>query len=247
MCFLIKIFLIVVCSISTNSFSLYEEDLSKITYLSKRSYLQKDISSCYRWVDKKEIRMWKIGFKVFGKTPGNRDKLQRSFSHPDTRKKNNKAIYCMNSPVGAYIGGVREDGSRERYGSLLMRIDFVEESLVYDRNLQKYYQNGQEVSSSFPGAEGLNSDVFYANYISEKGQPWFQEYIIRNKSVIQSISFDDQSLQMSFYEGLDSLISGRNLPIQERHFFLNFYEQVRRDEYIDELIEAEKTLRDYWN
>ncbi len=191
-------------------------------YLSETSWIQPDLLKCYRWVSKWERDHWKTGDIYFLGAPL-KDVLGREGDR-------SKVTYCWSNPVTARIGG-----RNEVYGDYLLRIDLVSDRVLYDRNEGIYYigNNGVGVtpesaqdSDATPWKRGVSSEVVYSNYCGysqSQCMPWFQEYLLRSKSVVLSFTLGDADLKKEFYFELDQLKAGLT-SFEAFHFFFNFFD-----------------------
>jgi len=198
----IVIYLGLLFSLFVNAEDNFSNFLSKISH-------GRFIKSCYRWVNAYEYKKWvKTGRPVFT------DIFEGKNKHLARGGKSKKGIYCWHHPAGA-----RRGGSLEVYGDYLMRIDFVDEVVIYDRNLDMYYAKDEAIIDE--KKLGIDSQVFYANYLYNN-LAWFQEYIIRDPRAIKGFTFNDSDLRDSFENGVEEIMRG-SLPRSEAHFYLSSY------------------------
>jgi len=205
-------FLLLVLSFSFSVFA--EEKLPQV--LSSISY-GRLIKSCYRWVRANEYERW-----ISKKKPV-LTAIYEGFNRHLGRGGNfNKGIYCWHHPSAAARGG-----ELEFYGRYLMRIDLVDDVVIFDRNKNTYYAQERLIIPE-EKKQGIDSQVFYANYISN-GRPWFQEYIIKDVKAIKGFTFNDQDLRESLEKGVLEMTEAR-LPRSEAHFFISTYCPFLTDE-----------------
>ena len=192
------------------SFSLFAKEKMRHR-LATASYINQNLKSCYRWLSSAEKIQWlKSGLPYLGPIK------EGDSVHLGRGGKLNKGIYCWSNPVGAIRGG-----SSEKYGEELVRIDFVEDAVIWDRNINVYYS----INNSFipkSAQKGVDTEIFYANYKTNLGSRWFQEYIIKNPNVIKGFSFSDQKLRESFNLWYNDLMSGF-VSLEDTHFYFSSY------------------------
>lgn len=173
---------------------------NRVPQLSPVSYIKKNIKSCYRWIGSEEFKTWDSGTPHFQQLSN--DMLKRDGNNPNL-------IYCWSNTVGAMMGGYGE-----YYGGILVRIDFVDDAILYDRNQNRYY-NIQDENTIIPENKklGVDSEIIYAHY-----DRWFQEYIIKSSEAIKGWSFGDDQLQQTFFQEMSKL-ENYQLEYTDMHFF----------------------------
>lgn len=222
-------FLLTLYFVSTNLYAEYS--VNPVSH-------SKLIKSCYRWISKKEMKSWKNGNMEFGLSFN--DKLDRDGNTPIT--------YCWENTVGAIIGGIGEV-----YGDYLLRFDFVEDAILFDRSTGLYRKLNGSTNIPTEMKLGINTEIVYANYKTD-GLIYFQEYLIRNPRAIKSWSLGDATLKRSFKEELVKIRSNR-LSLEEYHFYRNKFifptSSFRKfangaPYYLERLNKLEKTMDKFW-
>lgn len=195
------------------------------------------IKSCYRWVGEREFKKWQ-------KEPY----LQAWYADQLGRQSDKMTTFCWSNPVGAIMGAP----PNEDYGDYLIRIDFVNSAVIYDRNTNTYLAVNEE-TPIYPNRQlGMDSEIVYENFYF-KNAAWFQEYIVRSQDVIASWTFADQKLRNQFFEDLQRLLE-KNFRINEMHFYCNFlnypnaifFESTGRPYYEDQLKKKAEKLKIFW-
>ncbi|MBP9681686.1 MAG: hypothetical protein KBD76_09800 [Bacteriovorax sp.] len=181
--------------------------------LSANPTLTQSLSSCYRWMNYKEYKSWKKGKAHFGYI----DKNTNAFPYTDSTRR--KGVYCFFNPIGAIAGQVTGLVYPEYYGSYLVRIEFAQEALFYNVNLDQYFQDNQQVEPNRKLRLGINSPIIYHS-LDYNGFFWQQEIIIQDPKAIKTWTFDDEKLRKEFYEFYTRLMNNDIFP-EDFHFAPN--------------------------
>ena len=217
--------------------------------VSPYSFRPDSLRSCYRWMSSWERSRW-----LAHQHP---QFTSSSFLWKDTLgrlgKEELNVLFCWANPAGGMIGGKHQNGIIEKYGQVLVRVDFVKSAVVFDRSLGKYFKaiDSTEVPEPKDGPKEVSTEIVYANYFF-KGSPWYQEILVRDPSVIKSWSFGDAALQSEFRSESARFLKGEYEEI-ELHYFRNmiehdeaFFEWSGRPYYEKYLREAGEKLEEYW-
>ena len=217
--------------------------------VSPYSFRPDSLRSCYRWMSSWERSRWLVR-----KHP---QFTSNSFLSKDPLGRQGQdglnVLFCWTNPAGGMIGGKRQNGSVEKYGQALVRVDFVESAIVFDRSLNKYFKaiDSTEVPEPKDGPRDVSTEIVYANYYF-RGSPWYQEVLVRDPSVIKSWSFGDEALQGEFRSESARFLRNDYEEI-ELHYFRNmidhdetFAEWSGRPYYEKYLREAGEKLEKYW-
>lgn len=194
------------------------------------------IHSCYRWMSEWEFNRWKD--EPYMVRWAN-DAYGRSSDAPTT--------FCWINPVGAILGGLMED-----YGPNLIRIDLVEDAVIFDVTRGRYISNGS-TSPQIQFKKAMDTEVVYYHLNSTANVSWFHEYILRGESVVKSWSHGDAALRAAFRSDLQRFISS-TFQLHEMHFFRNFFaypnahfeEERGRPYYLKLLLEKSKHIEKLW-
>ncbi len=188
------------------------------SYLPHYSYMDTNLKSCYRWVTDKEKKKWK-------KRPYLPKVSKEMANYLSRVGKNKKISFCWSNPITAVKGGINES-----YGKNLMRIDLADDYILYDRNLNKYYQYGKEIEPTSHQRKGVDSQVVYALYRLFGGER-FQEYAIRSTAGVKSWSFDDPAL-VGTWKNLFSIYQNDREQLRyEKWHFLKYTCPSKRYDY----------------
>ena len=203
----------------------------RVKELATFSLIKKNIKSCYRWMSSNEYRKWiKQNSPFFSEIRHSEDLLRRGGITLE-------GIYCWENPIGAMAGG-----HGEIYGDHLVRIDFVEDAILYDRNLNEYHHVNSDSPVNDKFRRGIDSEIFYANY-------WFQEYIIKSKAVIKGWTFGDDQLIKKFKSDFDRWKSNQ-MNFSEFHFPLAYCPTVKVEhckKYANIVSDRYNKIHKYWS
>lgn len=188
------------------SFSTWSKGLSPLSFLDPK------IQVCYRWMGKWEAKKWMKGQVTMGSIPGN-DLLGRA-------GKKSFGIYCWTNPQGAALGGQEGSFIPELYGRYLVRIELAANALLYNRNQNLYYRNGQITEPRQNETTGVDSAIMYANY-QDSGSSWFQEILIKDAAAIKSWTSNSPELRQELNSGVESYLH-KTMSRSEMHFFANY-------------------------
>jgi hypothetical protein len=230
------------------SISLFSQQAKNTASQNNQSYLlaysfSSPIKSCYRWINAQELNEWSTGqIKMFN---GRWLSLGRSANEPIT--------YCFQNSVGAMKGG-----TNEIYGEYLLRIDFVDDAVIFDRNKNTYFSIDSAKQVPNDMKKEVSTEIVYANY-KNGGFPWFQEYIIRDPRVIKSWSVNDEKLKETFVTELAN-IKAKKLGASGYHFYVHVPDRdqfeiindqlnsrdMEKRKYLLLLYDREKSMSNYW-
>ena len=172
------------------------------------SHVKTNLRVCYRWMSKREMNAW-----ISKETPQPFAIFEAGRNHLDRGGKIQSGIYCWHHPTGAMRGG-----PGEYYGDYIARIEFIDDVVIFDRNLRTYSTgNGSSVPEDMKLE--IDSEVFYANYKTKDFRfPWFQEYIIKNPKAVKSFSFSGEILKAEVRQGFKELMDG-TLSWENTHMY----------------------------
>ena len=178
------------------------------------SYIEnrKGFTSCYRWMGKNELKKWteKSGPILYDMSP-------REASHLNRYKAKNKTAYCWLNPMGSLKGG-----RNEFYGKHLVKINFIEDRVLYNRNTRTY-STPNEAEDTIHESYKLNVDteLVYANYRNNNKHLWFQEIMIKSAEAVASFETINPAIFEILEEELSKILSSFNLLFRTYHFFFN--------------------------
>ncbi|MGE3608630.1 MAG: hypothetical protein AB7I27_03500 [Bacteriovoracaceae bacterium] len=230
-----SIFYFILISLVFFSTSVFPANLQ----VSSHSYLNLNLSSCYRWMSEKEAKKWLKGDPKFGLIPFY-DQLQRGRENPH-------GIYCWTHPAGSVAGNLGKWPFEEVYGKYLVRIDFKKDVVIFDRVTNKYYQKGQELTRPHLSKKEMDTEISYANY-TQDGSEFMQEIIIKDIRAIHSYTFNDHDLRAFFEKDYENFFSA-SLKKEDIHFLKNYCPlKITKfcARYIEILNERKKHLHHLW-
>lgn len=175
---------------------------------------KENFKSCYRWMGKKEYKKW-----TDDSAPVIHDMSPREALHLNryNSREKGKTFYCWLYPLGSLRGGLVEN-----YGKKLLKINFVEDRVLFNRNTRKYSTlalSEAEIPETFK--QDVDSEVVYANYRGKSGSLWFQEIMVKDASAVESFESIDRDLLQKLERELGQILSFANLPFRHFHFFYN--------------------------
>jgi hypothetical protein len=186
------------------------QEFPRSIWIAEHSFLQeRPVAQCYRWMGKLEMNRWKSGKAALLKLP------KGDVRGGSTRR----SSFCWTHPWGSILALYPQ----EIYGKYLMRIDLVDDAVVYDRSLGKYYARSKLKPEQ---TRGLDTDVLYhliQGSVTEGTSPegfYFQELVLRDPSAIRGWTFSDPDLKRFAEEEYHRLQSDQ-LSASEFHFFVN--------------------------
>lgn len=148
------------------------------------------ITHCYHWLDENILMKYKIPYAL--KNYGELD----FFSSNDSTNEAGDGLYCAQSPIGSV-----------NYGNRVIRIDFVDDTVFYDKESKKTYCGLKNPNSYLEtSCQNKQPDVVYYN--STMG--WFA---IKNPKVVKQWTVQSQQL-------LNDLIEVKNetSDIEKGHY-----------------------------
>lgn len=165
-------------------------------HLSPSSYAR-PIKSCYRWVGKNEMKIWKNGHPFFNQT----------LDYAQVKRSTAPTVFCWSNSVGS-----------AQYGEYLIRIDLVDDAVMFDRNKNTYTRIDAEGDIPTNQKKGIYSEIVYSYYINDsmKNSSSHQhEYYISSENAIKSWSLGDRELKSVFSYEFNKAIKG---PIEGKEY-----------------------------
>lgn len=138
-----------------------------------------------------------------------------------------------------------QGGYKEYYGKYLIKINFVEDAVIYLRNTKKYVRI--DAIRSVPSSMKRESytEIVYQSYLSENYPNMsYHELMIRDPKVISSWSLNDPLLINQFHSEYKKLLTNE-LERNEYHFFCN--QNTMRKEYLSYAKSVKAELERFWS
>jgi hypothetical protein len=158
------------------------------------------MKSCYRWMTAREKKSWLKNKRPSFYSANPRDLFGR-YGKTDL-------IYCWSNPVGSIMGTLGQE-----FGPELVRIDFVDDAVTFNRNKNAYTSLDRNQIPEELKKE-INTEIVYSAYGNQVGElPWLHEYLLRSPKVIKGFTFNDAELRREFehyYDLRNKKLLGRN-------------------------------------
>lgn len=204
--------------------------------LSSKSY-SKPIRSCYRWLDESEMKIWKKGHTY----------LTRSSSTHGRNRSTGHTAFCWSNSVGSIKGHPKG----ATYGSYLIRIDLVDDVVMYDRNTNTYSRadDGGEIPAAMK--KGIFTELVYSNYKWKADESYnVHEYYIASDKAIKSWSLADSELKRQYSYDYHQVAKGQ-FRSEDFLYFINAkdngksFSTVLRRTYTAQKAFWDKSKKDY--
>jgi hypothetical protein len=207
-----SILVILIITFSMAAHAAFKPISQPLTYrISPNDFYEPETKSCYHWMTAAEAKKWKKA-KPYMTYISFDDQLKRA-------GKSGRGIFCWTHPAGSAAGGNLFDAIPEIYGDQLVRIDFVDDAVVYNRVLNRYLRWGEILNETSSFKKGIDTEIIYGNYTLNNFS-WFQEIFIKDIRVIKSYTFDDPQMREFVKNDYERMINDE-LSFDDTHFFIN--------------------------